>query len=76
MAIYQSRSFGIALVGSNLAGALASIELPVAVISASIFLGKTITSTQAIGVGLVFAGIILFNLPEKALFLKPKFIPR
>ena len=56
---------GIPIVGSSIAGALASIELPVAVISSAIFLGETVTITQSLGVALVFIGIILFNLPSR-----------
>ena len=39
---------GIPIVGSSIAGALASIELPVAVISSAIFLGETVTITQSL----------------------------
>ena len=56
---------GIPIVGSSIAGALASIELPVAVISSAIFLGETVTITQSLGVALVFIGIVLFNLPSR-----------
>ncbi|MAM91882.1 MAG: hypothetical protein CMI15_10475 [Opitutaceae bacterium] len=63
---------GIPIVGSSIAGALASIELPVAVISSAIFLGETVTITQSLGVALVFIGILLFNLPTQNAELKPK----
>ncbi len=63
---------GIPIVGSSIAGALASIELPVAVISSAIFLGETVTITQSLGVALVFIGILLFNLPTQNAERKPE----
>ncbi len=63
---------GIPIVGSSFAGALASIELPVAVISSAIFLGETITFVQSVGVSLVFVGIVLFNLPDPLFSQKPR----
>ncbi|MEM9158586.1 MAG: DMT family transporter [Verrucomicrobiota bacterium] len=56
---------GIPLVGGSLAGALASIELPIAVLCSAIFLGETVGIHQMIGVALVFIGIILFNLSKE-----------
>lgn len=63
---------GIPIVGSSIAGALASIELPVAVVSSAIFLGETVTTTQSLGVALVLTGILLFNLPTQNAELKPE----
>lgn len=52
---------GIPLAGSSLSGVLAATELPVAVVSSAIFLKEAITPERAVGVTLVFAGIVLFN---------------
>ncbi|MBC2605444.1 EamA family transporter [Pelagicoccus albus] len=56
---------GIPLAGSSLSGVLASIELPVAVVSSALLLGESVTPGRAIGVALVFLGIIFFNLSNR-----------
>ena len=56
---------GLPLTGSSLGGVVASIELPIAVFSAFILLGESLTLFKLIGVLLVLAGIITYNLADR-----------
>ena len=56
---------GLPLTGSSLGGVIASIELPVAVFSAFILLGESLTLFKIIGVFLVLAGILTYNLADR-----------
>lgn len=50
---------GIPVIGGVLSGILASIELPVAVVAASLLLGESVTSIRWLGIGLILAGILV-----------------
>lgn len=55
---------GLPITGSSLGGVVASIELPIAVFSAFILLGESLTQSKLFGVLLVLLGIIIYNLAE------------
>ena len=56
---------GLPLTGSSLGGVVASIELPIAVLSAFIILGESLTAVKIFGVLLVLLGIVTYNFAEK-----------
>ncbi len=56
---------GLPLTGSSLGGVVASVELPIAVFSAFILLGESLTLFKLIGVLLVLSGIITYNLADR-----------
>ena len=56
---------GLPLTGSSLGGVVASIELPIAVLSAFIILGESLTAVKIFGVLLVLLGIVSYNFAEK-----------
>ena len=56
---------GLPLTGSSLGGVVASIELPIAVLSAFILLGESLTAVKIFGVLLVLLGIVIYNFAEK-----------
>lgn len=49
---------GIPVIGGALAGILASIELPVAVVAASLLLGESVTPIRWLGIGLIVTGVL------------------
>lgn len=55
---------GIPIVGGSLAGILASIELPVAVIAAALLLGEYVTPMRWLGVALILIGILVAEVRE------------
>lgn len=56
---------GLPLTGGSLGGVIASVELPVAVFSAALILGESLTLSKATGVLLVLSGIVLYNLYDR-----------
>ena len=56
---------GLPLTGSSLGGVVASIELPIAVLSAFILLGESLAVVKIFGVLLVLLGIVIYNFAEK-----------
>jgi len=56
---------GLPLTGSSLGGVIASIELPIAVFSAALFLGESLHWVKVLGVFLVIFGIVLYNLSDR-----------
>jgi len=56
---------GLPLTGGSLGGVVASVELPVAVFSAALVLGESLTLSKATGVLLVLSGIVLYNLYDR-----------
>jgi drug/metabolite transporter (DMT)-like permease len=58
-----SYSKGIPLIGSSLAGVVASIELPVATVVSALVLNELVAPVQWIGVGLITFAIVLANWP-------------
>ena len=56
---------GLPLTGSSLGGVVASIELPIAVLSALVLLGEALTVVKIFGVLLVLLGIVIYNFAEK-----------
>lgn len=57
----------IPVVGGTLAGLLASIELPVAVVAAAILLHESVGVFEWIGIGLIVSGIVVAQLLESEL---------
>ena len=55
---------GLPITGSSLGGVLASIELPIAVFSASLILGESFTLLKTFGVNLVLFGILWYNYSD------------
>lgn len=56
---------GLPLTGSSLGGVLASVELPIAVFSAVLFLGESMQIGKVIGVCLVIGGIVVYNFSDQ-----------
>ena len=56
---------GLPITGSSLGGVLASIELPIAVFAAAMLLGESLNSLKLVGVALVVAGIVAYNLSDR-----------
>ena len=56
---------GLPLTGGSLGGVIASVELPVAVFSAAILLGESLTFLKVIGVLLVLSGIVIYNFSDR-----------
>jgi drug/metabolite transporter (DMT)-like permease len=56
---------GLPITGSSLGGVLASVELPIAVLSAALILGESVNASKVIGVILVLTGIISYNFWDK-----------
>ncbi|WP_018130628.1 EamA family transporter [Effusibacillus pohliae] len=56
---------GIPVVGGTLAGLLASIELPVAVVAASILLREPVGAIRWLGIGLIVTGIVVAELLDR-----------
>lgn len=56
---------GIPVIGGALAGILASIELPVAVVAASLLLGESVTPIRWLGIGLIVTGILVAEAREQ-----------
>ncbi|MFC4766935.1 EamA family transporter [Effusibacillus consociatus] len=61
---------GIPVVGGSLAGLLASIELPVAVVAALLLLKESVTLSEWLGIGLIVTGIIVAEVMDRELVLK------
>jgi len=55
---------GLPLTGGSLGGVLASIELPIAVFSAALLLGESLTVSKVFGIALVLSGIVFYNFAE------------
>ena len=56
---------GMPLAGIGLGAILASIEIPIAVIMASILLGEQVLVTQWIGVGVILAAVVWMNIARR-----------
>lgn len=56
---------GLPLTGSSLGGVLSSVELPIAVFSSALILGESLNLPKVIGVILVLAGIVYYNLSDR-----------
>jgi drug/metabolite transporter (DMT)-like permease len=56
---------GLPITGSSLGGVLASIELPIAVVSAALLLGESLNLLKLAGVALVLLGIVFYNLSDR-----------
>ncbi len=56
---------GMPLAGIGLGAILASVEIPIAVIMASILLGEQVLITQWIGVGVILAAVVWMNIGRR-----------
>lgn len=56
---------GLPMTGSSLGGVVASVELPIAIFSAALLLGESLSLVKTLGVVLVLSGIVLYNFAEE-----------
>lgn len=55
---------GMPLIGIGLGAIISSLEIPVSVLMAFLFINENITLVQWIGVGLILAAVVVMNIPQ------------